>query len=57
MYLKTVPGVGKILSLTIMLESGSIERFQTVGNYVSYCRKVPTKWTSNNKKNGNKYLA
>ncbi len=63
-YLQTIDGVGKILSLTIMLETGPIERFTRVGNYVSYCRKVPTQWTSNqktkgkgNKKNGNKYLA
>jgi transposase len=63
-YLQTIYGVGKILSLTIMLETGPIERFSQVGHYVSYCRKVPTKWTSNektkgkgNKKNGNKYLA
>jgi transposase len=63
-YLQTICGVGKILSLTIMLETGPIERFSKVGNYVSYCRKVPSKWTSNqktkgkgNKKNGNKYLA
>jgi transposase len=35
-----------------------------VGNYVSYCRKVTSKWISNgkskgkgNKKNGNRYLA
>jgi transposase len=63
-YLQTIYGVGKILSLTIMLETGSVERFTKVGNYVSYCRKVPSKWTSNdktkwkgNKKNGNKYLA
>jgi transposase len=63
-YLLTVFGVGKILSLTIMLETGPIGRFETVGDYVSYCRKVPSEWTSNgkkkgsgNKKNGNKYLA
>jgi transposase len=63
-YLETLYGVGKILSLTIMLETGPIERFAKVGNYVSYCRKVPSQWTSNdkskgkgNKKNGNKYLA
>jgi transposase len=62
--LKTICGVGDILSLTIMLETGSIDRFPTVGDYVSYCRKVPSGWTSNgktkgkgNKKNGNKYLA
>jgi transposase len=46
-----------------MLETGTISRFPTVGDYVSYCRKVPTGWTSNgkskgkgNKKNGNRYL-
>jgi transposase len=62
--LVTLPGVGKILSFTIMLETGPIDRFHDVGNYASYCRKVNSKWTSNNKtkgsgnkKNGNKYLA
>jgi transposase len=62
--LTTIPGVGAILSFTIMLETGSIQRFSAAGNYASYCRKVPTCWTSNgkskgsgNKKNGNKYLA
>jgi transposase len=62
--LLTLPGIGKILALTIMLETGPISRFPKVGNYVSYCRKVNPKWTSNdkakgkgNKKNGNKYLA
>jgi transposase len=62
--LLTIPGIGKILGLTIMLETGPISRFPKVGNYVSYCRKVSSKWTSNdkakgkgNKKNGNKYLA
>lgn len=62
--LLTMPGVGKILGLTIMLETGEIGRFAGVGNYASYCRKVNTKWFSNgkskgkgNKKNGNKYLA
>lgn len=29
----TLPGVGKILALTIMLETGPIERFKEVGNY------------------------
>ena len=62
--LKTICGIGKILTLTIMVETGAIARFPTVGDYVSYCRKVPTRWSSNdktkgkgNKKNGNKYLA
>ena len=62
--LQTIPGIGKTLSLTIMLEAGTVNRFAKVGNFASYCRKVPTKWTSNekrkgkgNSKNGNKYLA
>jgi transposase len=63
-YLLTLPGVGKILALTIMLETGPIGRFETVGDYVSYCRKVPSRWVSNgkwkgsgNRKKGNKYLS
>lgn len=63
-YLLTMPGIGKILALTIMLEIGPIERFPNVGNLSSYCRKVSSCWTSNNKKkgkgnkkNGNRYLA
>ena len=63
-YLLTIHGVGKILGLTIMLETGPIGRFETVGDYTSYCRKVPSQWISNgkrkgsgNRKNGNKYLS
>jgi transposase len=63
-FLLTLPGVGKILALTIMLETGPIRRFAKVGNYVSYCRKVSSQWLSNEKvkgkgnvKSGNKYLA
>ena len=63
-YLLTLPGVGTILALTIMLETGPIRRFAKVGNYVSYCRKVSSQWISNNKnkgrgnqKCGNRYLA
>ena len=62
--LQTVPGIGRIISLTVMLETGDIGRFDKIGNYSSYCRKVPTSWISNGKKkghgngkNGNKYLA
>jgi transposase len=62
--LLTELGIGKILGLTVMLETGPISRFGKVGNYVSYCRKVSSKWISNekkkgkgNKKSGNKYLA
>ena len=62
--LKTAPGIGKTLSLTIMLETGPIERFKKVGNYASYCRCVQSNRFSNskskgkgNRKNGNKYLS
>ena len=62
--LLTMPGIGKILGLTIMLEVGDINRFPKVGNYSSYCRAVKSERISNNKKkgegnkkNGNKYLA
>ncbi len=61
---KTIPGIGNILALTIMLEVGDIGRFANVGNYSSYCRCVASKRISNgkkkgdnNKKNGNKYLS
>ncbi len=62
--LLTVPGIGNILGITIMLESGYMNRFEAVSNYSSYCRCVSSKKVSNgkkkgenNKKNGNKYLA
>ncbi len=62
--LLTVPGIGEILAMTIMLETGDIERFSEVGKYSSYCRCVSAKKVSNgknkgkgNRKNGNKYLA
>lgn len=61
--LLTVPGIGKILALTIMLETGDITRFAKVGNYSSYCRLVKSSRKSNekkkgenNRKNGNRYL-
>lgn len=62
--LTTMPGVGKILGLTLMLEIGDINRFPAAGNYSSYSRCVKSVKISNkkkkgegNKKNGNKYLA
>ena len=62
--LKTVPGIGETLATTIMLETGTIERFAEVGNFSSYCRCVDSLRESNGKKkgegngkNGNKYLA
>jgi len=62
--LLSLPGVGNILGVTIMLETGPIERFASAGDYASYCRAVDsrcdsngTKKGENNRKNGNKYLA
>jgi len=62
--LQTLPGVGTILALTIMLETGDIGRFKTVGDYTSYARGVRARHLSNGKKkahnnakNGNPYLA
>lgn len=62
--LTTAPGIGEILATTIMLETGSIERFAGVGNFASYARCVDSKHISNGKKkgegnvkNGNRYLA
>ena len=63
-YLLTVPGIGDILALTIMVEVGDIHRFPTVGDYSSYCRCVKSERLSNgkkkdenNRKNGNRYLS
>jgi len=63
-HLKTVPGIGDILALTIMLEVGDINRFPKVGNFTSYCRCVPSRRLSDgktkgygNRKNGNRYLS
>ena len=62
--LLTVNGIGEILGLTILLETGAISRFDTVGDYASYCRCVGSEKLSNGKrkgrgntKNGNRYLA
>lgn len=62
--LKSVPGIGEILSTVIMLETGPIERFTSAGNYASYARCVASARNSNgkkkgegNRKNGNAYLA
>ena len=39
--LQTIPGVGKILALTILYESGDIDRFQSAKHFCSYARVVP----------------
>lgn len=38
--LKTVPGIGEYLGLTLLYEIGDIERFPTVKDFLSYCRLV-----------------
>lgn len=60
----SMPGVGDILGLTIMLEVDNFARFPSPGNYSSHCRCVKSEKISNgkkkgqdNRKNGNKYLA
>ena len=59
-----VPGIGKILGMTIALEAGDFGRFPSAGDYASYCRTVKSERGSNKKKkgrnnakNGNRYLA
>ena len=62
--LNTLPGIGRILGMTITMEVGEIKRFKAQGNLASYCRTVDSKRMSNGKKKGdnngkcgNKYLA
>jgi transposase len=61
--LRTVPGIGKILSLVILYEIHTIERFPTVQNFASYCRLIKCKkesagksYGTSGKKIGNAYL-
>ena len=63
-HIQQLPGIGRILALTISMETGPIARFAEDGQYASYCRCVPTDRESNGKskgenngKCGNKYLA
>jgi len=62
--LKSVPGIGEALALTILLETGDIHRFAKPGQFASYCRCVKGERRSNDKrkgeghrKAGNRYLA
>jgi len=50
--LRVLPGIARILGMTIMLEVGTIDRFASVKNYLSYCRLVEAKKLSNKKKKG-----
>jgi len=62
--LTSLPGVGRILGMTITMEVGDIKRFADAGNFASYSRTEAAQRTSNSKKKGennskcgNKYLA
>lgn len=62
--IQQVPGIGPVLGMVVVLESGDFGRFASAGNYASYCRTVRSERTSNgkkkgenNRKNGNRYLA
>jgi transposase len=61
--LQTIPGVGKIIALTMLYEIHDINRFPTVGQFLSYCRLVKgshssagKSYGSPGKKIGNAYL-
>ena len=62
--LLTLPGIGKVLGMTITMEVGEISRFKTDGGFASYCRVVAAQRISNDKRKGdnnskcgNRYLA
>ncbi len=59
-----IPGIGRILAFTIVLEVGDIHRFASAGDFASYCRCVNSARISNgkkkgvgNSKSGNKWLS
>ncbi len=61
--LQTIPGVGRILAMTLLYEIHTIRRFPTVGKFLSYARLVRCQHTSAgknygspNSKIGNAYL-
>ena len=62
--LQKMPGYGPVISSILASEIGSIRRFATAANFVSYCRLASTSKLSNGKskglgnaKNGNAYLS
>lgn len=62
--LTSLPGIGRILSMTIAMEVGQIGRFAKPENFASYSRMVDAKCLSNgktkganNQKCGNRYLS
>lgn len=61
-HLLWIPGIGRILALTILFEVDDIARFQDVKRFFSYCRLVPGSNDSGDRhrhkrsKDGNRYL-
>jgi transposase len=62
--LMTIPGIGTVLAMILLLEIGQITRFASAGQFASYARCVESRYVSNakkkgegNTKNGNKYLS
>jgi transposase len=62
--LTSVPGIGRVLATTILLETGPIDCFAAAGNFASYARDMDSQRMGNGKKksegntkNGNKSLA
>jgi transposase len=61
--LKTIPGIGTVLGMTLLYEIGDIARFPDVQHFSSYCRVVPgcadsgkSHKRGRNNKSGNPYL-
>ena len=50
--LRTVPGIGRVLALTILYEIGDIQRFDSVQKFASYARLVKCKAESAGKSYG-----
>ncbi len=52
--IRSVPGIGKVLSLVILYEIQDIGRFPTAGNFISYARLVKCARESSGKKSGSR---
>jgi transposase len=50
--LRTIPGIDKVLSLVLLYEIHTIDRFPSVGDFLSYARLVTPKQTSDGKVTG-----
>ena len=50
--LRTIPGIGDVLSLVLMYEIHTVDRFPSVGDFLSYARLVTPQQTSDGKVTG-----